>query len=236
MATVAKKATVQLEGEREVLREIDYHNLDAILSVGYRVNSKQGTQFRIWATSVLKEHLIQGYTYNQRRLAEKGIEEAQQVLQLLSTTLESHDLVKDEGRLILAVINKYAKTWKLLLQYDEQTLGRPTTSKGETAPFNIQEIREAISSLKRDLFTRGEATDIFGAERGDGLDALLGAVFQTFGGQDLYPGVEEKAAHILYFIVKDHPFTDGNKRIGSFLFLLFLQSNRLLPRRLSCIH
>lgn len=217
-STVAKNATVQTEGNRKVTRKIEWFNLDVIISVGYRVNSKRGTHFRIWATRVLREHLVEGYTFNQRRLAEKGVGEAQQVLQLLATTLENHDLIKHEGREVLSLVNRYAKTWSLLLKYDEQTLGMPSQRVQESRHFEFEKVRSAITSLKQDLLARGEATEIFGAERDDGLEGILGAIFQTFDGQDLYPGIEEKAAHLLYFIVKDHPFTDGNKRIGSFVF------------------
>ncbi|MBI4793838.1 MAG: virulence protein RhuM/Fic/DOC family protein [Deltaproteobacteria bacterium] len=206
----------------------NYYNLDVIIAVGYRVNAKRGTQFRIWATSVLKDHLVRGYSLNQRRLAEKGVDEVRQVLRLLATTLESHNLVSDEGRAVLEVVKNYARTWQLLLQYDEDNLPIPTTKHDAKSVLEIDKARQAIITLKNDLLTRGEATDLFGHERGHGLAGLIGAVQQSFGGQDLYPSVEEKAAHLLYFIIKDHPFTDGNKRIGSFLFLLFLKANGLL--------
>ena len=210
--------------------QVDYYNLDAILSVGYRVNSKRGTQFRIWATTVLKQHLVQGYTLHQKRLAEKGTAEIRQVLDLLSNTLESHGLVSDDGRSVLSLVKNYARTWQLLWQYDEDSLPLPKVGTNGRVP-EAAEVREAIASLRIDLLERGEATEIFGQERGHGLDGILGAVSQSFAGQDLYPSIEEKAAHLLYFVIKDHPFTDGNKRIGSFLFLLFLQSNqhRTLP-------
>lgn len=226
--TVAKNATVQNEGDRQVTRQVEYYNLDAIISVGYRVNSKRGTQFRIWATSVLKDHLVRGYSLNQQRLAEKGVDEVRQVLRLLAGTLESHNLVSDEGRAVLEVVNRYARTWQLLLQYDEDKLPVPATKHDVRAALEIDQARQAIVTLKNDLLTRGEATDLFGQERGHGLAGLIGAVQQSFGGRDLYPSVEEKAAHLLYFVIKDHPFSDGNKRIGSFLFLLFLKTNGLL--------
>ncbi len=230
-STVAKNATVQIEGDREVTRDIDWFNLDAIISVGYRVNSKRGTQFRIWATTILKDHLVKGYTLNQRRLAETGIKEAQQVLSLLSNTLDSHDLINDEGRLVLSIVNRYARTWQLLLQYDEDNFPATKTGQITTTILDIDKVRLAITSLKQELDIKGESTNIFGNERGDGLAGIIGAIHQTFGGQDLYPSIEEKAANLLYFVIKDHPFTDGNKRIGSFLFLLFLQMNGLLETK-----
>ncbi|AGF80043.1 Fic/DOC family protein [Desulfocapsa sulfexigens DSM 10523] len=225
-ATVAENATVQQEGTREVSRIIEWFNLDAIISVGYRVNSKRGTQFRIWATSILKEHLVQGCTLNQKRLAEKGLDDARQMLGLLANTLEDHKLVNDEGRGVLSIVTAYAKTWQLLWQYDEASLAIPKSMDLLSEALEIDQARPAISSLKQELLSRSEATGIFGQERGEGLAGVLGAIQQTFGGQDLYPSVQEKAANLLYFIIKDHPFVDGNKRIGSFLFLLFLRLNR----------
>lgn len=230
-ATVAKNETVQNEGGRKVTRNIEWFNLDVIISVGYRVNSKRGTQFRIWATSILKDHLVKGYTLNQRRLAEKGVHEAQQVLSLLTNTLENQNLVSDEGISVLNIVNRYAKTWQLLLQYDEDNLPKPQTKQVTSQVLDLEGARKAISSLKQQLLAKTEATDLFGNERSDGLAGIVGAIHQTFGGQDLYPSIEEKAANLLYFVIKDHPFTDGNKRIGSFLFLLFLQMNGLLGKK-----
>lgn len=205
-----------------------YYNLDVIIAVGYRVNAKRGTQFRIWATSILKDYLVQGYSLNRRRLAEKGIAEARQVLVLLTKTLEDHDLVKEEGRAVLDIVNRYARTWQLLLQYDEDNLPVPEVKHAAKSGLELEDVRQSIIALKNKLMSRGEATNIFGQERGHGLAGLIGAVQQSFGGQDLYPSVEEKAAHLLYFVIKDHPFTDGNKRIGSFLFLLMLKENGML--------
>ncbi len=226
-AVVAKNATTAADGKTY---QVDWYNLDAIISVGYRVNSKRGTQFRIWATSVLKDHLVKGYTVNRKRLAEKGMQELQQVVGLLSRTLEGHDLVNDEGRAVLDIVSRYAGTWRLLLQYDEESLPEPARKPAPRTALRIEEARSAITSLKRDLAARGEATDLFGQERGEGLSGIIGALYQTFEGEDLYPSVEEKAAHLLYFVIKDHPFSDGNKRIGSFLFILFLRINGMLDR------
>lgn len=224
-AVVRKSRTTAADGKKY---QTASYNLDVIISVGYRVKSQRGTQFRIWATSVLKEYLVRGYAHNQRRLAEKGIEEVRGVLALLADTLEQHCLVNESGQAVLDLVRRYAVTWKLLLQYDEDKLVLPaTTHKGEEAVFDLVAVRRAIDCLRTELAAKGEATDLFGRERGDSLAALLGAIQQTFGGQDLYPSIEEKAAHLLYFVIKDHPFTDGNKRIGSFLFLLFLQTNGL---------
>jgi prophage maintenance system killer protein len=209
-------------------KPVTFYNLNVIISVGYRVKSQRGTQFRIWATTVLKDHLVRGYSINQRRLAEKGTDEIRQVLALLTGALEGHSLVTDEGRAILDLINRYARTWQLLLQYDENSLQIPAGKHKTRTILDLDHTRQAIAALKKQLLAKGEATGIFAQERGHGLAGIIGAVHQTFGGQDLYPSAEEKAAHLLYFVIKDHPFTDGNKRIGSFLFLLFLQMNGLL--------
>jgi hypothetical protein len=204
-----------------------FHNLDVVISVGYRVKSQRGTQFRIWATGVLKDHLVRGYTLNQRRLTEKGVTELKQAIALLANTLESHELVSEEGRAVLEVVSRYARAWRLLLEYDEDRLQVPEARHEAKAAFGIDAVRQAIAALKEELMNRGEATELFGQERGHGLAGIIGAVEQSFGGQDLYQSVEEKAAHLLYFVIKDHPFTDGNKRIGSFLFVLYLQQNGL---------
>jgi len=209
----------------------NFYNLDVIISVGYRIKSQNGTRFRIWATSVLKDHLIRGYTFNERRLAEKGLHEARQVLSLLAGTLENQNLVTDEGRAVLNVINRYARTWSLLLQYDEDNLALPDSPRQGGVALDLKNTRKAIATLKVELANCDESTDLFGNERNNGLAGILGAVNQTFGGQDLYPSVEEKAANLLYFLIKDHPFTDGNKRIGSFLFILFLQQNSMLEQK-----
>ncbi len=227
-AVVRKSRTTAGDGKTYL---VNFYNLDVIISVGYRVKSQNGTRFRIWATGILKDHLIRGYTFNERRLAEKGLSEARQVLSLLAGTLESQNLITDEGRAVLSIVNRYAKTWSLLLQYDENTLLVPTKPQTEGAELDLQKTRQAIAALKKELGNRGESTDLFGNERSEGLAGIIGAIHQTFAGQDLYPSIEEKAANLLYFIVKDHPFTDGNKRIGSFLFILFLQLNGLLSKK-----
>lgn len=221
-AVVAKNATTAVDGKTY---QVEYYSLDAIISVGYRVNSKRGTQFRIWATQTLKDHLIRGYTLNERRLREKGLAEAGQAIELLSRTLTRHGLVNDEGRGVLEVISRYAKSWLLLKEYDEARLRLPEQRKPARIALDYPRAREAIAALKGRLMERGEATPLFGQERNDQLAGILGAIEQTFDGQPLYASIEEKAAHLLYFVIKDHPFADGNKRIGSFLFILFLREN-----------
>lgn len=223
-SVVANFATTGSDGK---IYQVEYYNLDVVISVGYRVKSQRGTQFRIWATQVLKDHLVRGYTLNQRRLAEKGVAELKQAMALLATTLESHELVSEEGKAVLEVVSRYARTWRLLLEYDEERLAVPAARHGARAGLQLDEVRRAIAALKMELAARGEASDLFGQERGHGLAGILGAIEQSFGGQSLYPSIEEKAAHLLYFVIKDHPFSDGNKRIGSFLFVLYLRQNGL---------
>lgn len=211
-------------------RPVSIYNLEVIISVGYRVKSFNGTRFRIWATSVLKEHLIKGYTAYEKRLAEKGLAEMEEAVTLLSRTLDSHSLITDEGRAVIDVISRYAKSWTLLLKYDENRLEFPKDVSFGRTEADYSRAKNSIEILKSELLSRNEATDLFGQERDQQLSAILGNIMQTFESEELYPGLEEKAAHLLYFIVKDHPFIDGNKRIGAFLFLLFLSENGALKR------
>lgn len=224
-ATVSKMETVQTEGKRQVARTVELYNLDMIVSVGYRVNSARATRFRIWATQTLKEHLIRGYTLNERRLREKGLTEAEQAIQLLSRTLTRHNLVSQDGRGVLEIISRYAKSWLLLKEYDEERLAVPERRKPARVTLDYPRARTDINALKARLVERGEATPLFGQERNEQLAGILGSIEQTFDGQSLYASIEEKAAHLLYFVIKDHPFSDGNKRVGSFLFILFLREN-----------
>jgi DNA ligase (NAD+) len=200
-----------------------HYNLDVIISTGYRVHSRRGTEFRQWATSVLKEHLIKGYTLNKKRLAERGVKELQQSIELLQKTLTRNDLVNDIGSETIQLIISYTKTWHLLLAYDEDELTLPEKGKQETTILNYESAIHAIETLKSDLAARDEATALFGNEREHGLQSILGNIEQTFGGEPLYKSTEERAAHLLYFIIKDHPFSDGNKRIGCLIFLLYLK-------------
>ena len=228
-ATVAKSATVQREGGRDVVRDVEYFNLDAILSVGYRVNSKQGTQFRIWATRTLRDHLLRGYTLNEKRLRESGLNEVEQAIDLLSNTLRNQPLVTEHGRAVLDVVQRYTHAWRLLLEYDEDRLAvSPTYPISPTGELTLADARAAIGNLRTSLAGREESSDLFGRERDNQLHGILGAIEQTFGGEPLYPTAQSRAAHLLYFVIKDHPFADGNKRIGTLLFLEYLHRNELL--------
>lgn len=207
------------------------YNLDVIISVGYRVKSPRGTQFRIWATNTLREHLLRGFTLNERRLRERGLGDIEQAVYLLSRTLTANALVTDEGQAVLDVVQQYTRAWRLLLEYDEDRLAAgPAQPRLPTGELTLTEARGSIVRLRDDLADRGEASGLFGQERGDQLDAILAAIDQTFDGEPLYPTAQVRAAHLLYFLIKDHPFSDGNKRIGTYLFLDYLSRNGLLAR------
>jgi len=208
------------------------YGLDVIISVGYRVKSRRGTQFRIWATRTLRDHLLRGYTLNERRLREKGLGEMEQAVGLLARTLRQHALVTDEGRAVLSVVQQYTRAWRLLLEYDEKRLpGVPARPRKPAAKLSLKEARSGIRSLRNVLADHRQASGLFGHERGDQLAAVLGNIEQTFDGKPLYPSAQARAAHLLYFLIKDHPFLDGNKRIGSLLFLDYLRRNGLLVRK-----
>ena len=204
-----------------------HYNLDAIISVGYRVNSMRATQFRQWATSVLKQHLVQGYTLNQKRLAERGIE-FEQAVSLLSRTLSNQQLVSPQGEVVAAVISDYARSWSLLQGYDEQQLSEVNIKQLDMRSLNLDAALAAITELKQTLIAKGEATALFGQLRGDGLTSALATIEQGFGDELFYPNVASRAAHLLYFVIKNHPLADGNKRSGSFLFLWYLRLNQHL--------
>lgn len=226
--TVAKNATVQIEGNREVVRQIEYYNLDTIISVGYRVNSTRATRFRQWATITLREHLTQGYTLNRQRF-EQNASELEAALTLVKKAAAGDALTTDQGRGLVDVIARYTHTFLWLQRYDEGLLTEPLGSPGGTLP-STDEARTGIARLKSDLMAREEATALFGNEREDSLAGVLGNLDQTVFGEPAYPTVESKAAHLLYFMIKNHPFSDGNKRIGSYLFVDFLARNGRLLR------
>ncbi len=230
---------VRSEGQRTVRREVRHYNLDAIISVGYRIHSKRAVRFRQWATRTLREHLVSGYTMNERRLAERGLDEAHQTLELLARTLRNQALVDETGQSVLDLITEYADTWRLLLEYDENRLKTPTGAKPASSALSLETAVTAIDAFKRDLAAKGESTPLFGNRRSEALESILGNVEQTMFGDPLYRSGGEKAANLLYFLIKDHPFTDGNKRIGALLFLLYLTqegiAHRLDPRGLTAL-
>lgn len=211
-------------------KPVRFYNLDVIISVGYRVKSPRGVQFRQWATRVLRQHLVDGYTLNQRRLAERGIE-FEQAVSLLSRTLANQQLVSDEGRAVLQVIGDYARSWSLLQGYDEQSLAEQGARQSGMRALALDDALAAIAQLKAELIAKGEATELFGQLRGDGLASAIATIEQGFGDELFYPNVASRAAHLLYFVIKNHPLADGNKRTGSFLFLWYLRLNQHLLAR-----
>ena len=225
-ATTEDYSVVRQEGTRQVKRNLKHYNLDAIISVGYRVSSKRAVLFRQWATRTLREHLTQGFTVNQARLAQ-NVKTFEAALALVQKAAASPELSSDMGRGLVDVLARYAQTFLLLQQYDEGLLDEPAAQSGGVLA-SIDDVRDSLARLKADLIRRGEATELFALERGDGLAALLGNLEQSVFGAAAYPSVESKAAHLLYFVVKNHPFTDGNKRSGAFLFVDFLNKNRRL--------
>ena len=222
-STIRKFRIVRQEGKRQVNREIEHYDLDMIISVGYRVKSKQGISFRRWATARLKEYLTQGYTINQKRL-QQNAHELEQALALIQKTANSSELTLESGRGLVDIVSRYTHTFLWLQQYDEGLLTEPQTQQGGTLP-TYAEACSALAELKSQLMAKGEASDLFGRERDNGLSAILGNLDQSVFGEPAYPSIEAKAAHLLYFVVKNHPFSDGNKRSGAFLFVDFLHRN-----------
>ena len=226
-ATAKEILVVQAEGKRQVKRQLKHYNLDAIISVGYRVKSREGIRFRQWATRILKDHLTRGYTLDRQRF-EANARELEAALTLIRQAARSPALMLDASRGLIDLATRYAQTFLLLQRYDEGLLAEPPTRAGGCPP-TLAEARGALTGLKAELIARGEASDLFALERGDGLAALLGNLEQSVFGEPAYPSIESKAAHLLYFVVKNHPFADGNKRSAAFLFVDFLhRNNRLL--------
>ena len=226
-ATIKDFLIVRTEGKRKVRRRLKHYNLDAIISVGYRVNTKRGVRFRQWATQTLQGYLVRGFTLNELRLAERGIQEAKETFDLMARTLRNQALVNDAGQAVLDLITGYTDTWRLLLEYDEDRLPAASEKGPASGVLDHELAIGAITEFRRDLMTRNQASSLFGNPRGDALAAILGSIEQTMFGEPLYRSREEKAAHLLYFVIKDHPFTDGNKRIGSLLFLLYLKQEEI---------
>lgn len=224
-SAVAKFATTASDGKTY---SVEHYDLDLIISIGYRVKSQKGVEFRKWATKVLNKHLIEGYTINQKRLQEKGLEEFNQTISLLKDTISSSQIELPEAKGLLDVILNYSRTWSLLQGYDEDSLEIRLEEKEELFILDFDEAKNAISNLKKTLIKKGEATELFGKEKANEFNGIIRNIYQTFGGIDLLPSVEEKAANLLYYIIKGHPFNDGNKRIGAFIFILFLSKNNML--------
>ncbi len=224
-STCVKITQVQIEGKRSVQREIPYYNLDLILSVGYRVNSKNATQFRIWANKVLKEYLVKGYAVNSQAKIEQ-LAELKQTVKLLSNVLYNNNITKSEAVGLLKVITDYTYALDTLDRYDYQQLELGETTVEEPFRATYENAMEALETLREKF----GGSDLFAHEKDHSFKSTMGVLYQTFGGRELYPSVEEKAANLLYLTVKNHSFSDGNKRIAAFLFLWFLENNRILYR------
>lgn len=223
-STCAKNAQVRTEGNRSILREIPYYNLDMIISVGYRVNSKNATSFRRWATSVLKQYLIKGYAINQQIKLDR-YNELKDVVRLMSRTVGLQEKVtSEEYGGLFNVISDYVYALDTLDHYDYQSLSIQKTTKEEPFRATYENAMEAINALKEKF----GGSQWFANEKDDSFKSSIGQIYQTFGGEDLYPSVEEKAAMLLYLVVKNHSFSDGNKRIAAMLFLWFLNNNHVL--------
>jgi death-on-curing family protein len=217
-SVVAKNATTASDGKTY---EVEYFNLDAIISVGYRVNSKQGTQFRQWATQRLKDHLVKGYSINQKRL-----DQLRQTIQLIESGGKTETLSLSEAKGLLEIISNYTNSFVLLNQFDSNSLASDRLNENITYEIQYDEALSAIAELKKQLIRKKEASELFGNQKDDSFAGILGNILQSFGGEYVYKSIEEQAAHLLYFVIKNHPFNDGNKRIGAFLFIWFLEKNK----------
>jgi prophage maintenance system killer protein len=223
LPTVAKFATVQTEGQRTVERWIEYYNLDMIISIGYRVKSRRGVDFRIWANKVLKEYLIKGYSVN-NKLKIKQYEDLKQTVKLLSNVIQNKALTGDEATGLLRIITDYTYALDTLDKYDYQQLTVDNTSEREKFRATYELVMEAIEQLK----SKFDSSNLFANEKDQSFKSSINTIYQTFDGKDLYPSIEEKAAMLLYLVTKNHSFSDGNKRIAAFLFLWFLEKNGIL--------
>ncbi len=227
ISTSAKIALVRKEGEREIEREVTHYNLDVIISVGYRVKSPLATEFRIWATSKLKEYLLKGYSVNQELLKQNKtqIQRLRTEINLLQEISFKNQTQITDG--FLSIITHYSKSFELLNKYDTEELTLDNLKDEIIYTINYSDVKNAISELKRNLKNKGEASELFGNEKDKSFEGILGSISQTVFGELAYPTVEQQAAQLLYSIIKGHAFTDGNKRIGSFVFVWFLEQNNI---------
>ncbi len=228
-ATCKDFLQVQMEGDRKVRRKRKFYNLDAIISVGYRIKSKTATQFRIWATNTLRDHLVKGYTINEKRLQQQAqkYQELQKSVKLLENVLALDEITQDQARGIIEVVTDYAYALDILDQYDFKTLKVKKITKKEYFKLDYETAETLIQNLKIQF----GGSDIFGVQKDDSFQSSIATIYQSAGGKDAYPSVEEKAAHLLYFVTKNHSFVDGNKRIAATLFVYFLNQNKILYRK-----
>lgn len=227
ISTSAKIAQVRMEGGREIEREVLHYNLDVIISVGYRVKSPLATEFRKWATSKLRDFLLKGYAVNKELLKTKGnrIKELETEINFLHKTAFENQIQITDG--FLSIIRHYSKAFELLNAYDTEELTMDNLSKDIIYTINYEDVKSAIKNLKENLIKKGEASDLFGSEKDKSFEGILGSISQTQFGELAYPTVEEQAAQLLYSIIKGHVFSDGNKRINSFIFVWFLEQNNI---------
>lgn len=209
-------------------KPVKFYSLDIILAVGYRTNSAKAIRFRQWATKVLKQYLLDGYALNKDKLQQKKLHELNQTLQLIRNSIESKELGSDVSKGFVEIISNYARSWALLQGYDDQSLQEVINHTEQKFILDYDESKRAIEEFKKVLISKGETTILFGQEKAGELKGNLLNIYQTFGGEELLPSIEQKAANLLYYIIKGHPFNDGNKRIGAYLFILFLSKNNAL--------
>ena len=227
---VDEKSNVQKMHIANSDKPVKFYSLDIVLAVGYRTNSAKAIKFRQWATKILKSYMIQGYALNKERLQQKKLDELDRTIELIKQGLESQALRTSEAKGFVEIVSNYAKSWALLQGYDEQSLQEVVEHREQKFILDYSEAKEAISQLKKVLIAKGEATQLFGQEKAGEFKGNLLNIYQSFGGEDLLPSVEQKSANLLYYIIKGHPFTDGNKRIGAYLFVLFLHKNGILHK------
>ena len=225
---VDEKSNVQKMHIANSDKPVNFYSLDIILAVGYRTNSSKAIKFRQWATKILKQYLMNGYALNKEQLQQQKLSELNQTLQLIKTSIESKELNSAISKGFVDIISNYAKSWALLQGYDDQSLQEVVSHRENKFILDYNEAKEAIKEFKKALIQKGEATELFGQEKADELKGNLLNIYQTFYGVELLPSIEQKAANLLYYIIKGHPFNDGNKRIGAYLFILFLSKNNAL--------
>ena len=225
---VDEKSNVQKMHIANSDKPVKFYSLDIVLAVGYRTNSAKAIKFRQWATTILKDYIIKGYTLNQKRIKEDKLQELEQTISLIKQGLKNKELSLQEAKGFVEIVSNYAKSWALLQGYDEQSLEEVSQTCETRFVLDYDEANEAIAELKRTLISKGEATKLFGQEKAGEFKGNLLNIYQSFGGEELLPSVEQKAANLLYYVIKGHPFNDGNKRIGAYLFVLFLHKNGIL--------
>ncbi len=237
-STCKESLQVQKEGKREISRSINFYDLDVIISVGYRINSVVGTSFRQWATKTLRQHIVSGYTINRSRIA-RNYDEFMTAVGRVQALLPANNAL--DAKSALDLVRLFADTWFSLDAYDKEVLAPAKVNK-KKVKLTAAELQAGLAVLKDELMKKAEASENFGQERNrDSLEGIVGNVMQSFGGQELYASIEAKAAHLLYFIIKNHPFIDGNKRSGAYAFVWFLQktkvldTNRLTPTALTTL-